>query len=354
MRRWLMACLAALAIPLAQAGEGGLREAHALLDAQRVRPDSAQFARAKAIVASAIQRTPDAAEAWTLQARVSLTEHRFADALDAAKRADALSPSNPRTLALMVDALVELGRYDEAVGVAQRLVERDPCLSSWVRAARLRFLHDDLDGATQLLAQAARSGRGEPGAWTWLELARMQLHAGDLMSAGQAVAAARAACPNLPAILPVQARLLLAEDRARDALAAYRQALVVQPAAEEALAAWRLARQLGSAGEIKHLAALLEGLAKLDTRGLSRRALAEYFAESGQPRQAVKLARAEFAARPDLYSHATLARVLRLAGDAAEARRHAQAALALNTPDPQLRADMRGILAAQPVQAARP
>ena len=96
------------------------------------------------------------------------------------------------------------------------------------------------------------------------------------------------------------------------------------------------------------MAALLEGFAKLDL-ARSRRALAEYSAERGQFDRALQYARAEYANRPDLYSAATLARVLNRAGKRAEARPFAKIALALNTPDPQLN-DIRALIAASPIE----
>jgi Flp pilus assembly protein TadD len=60
----------------------------------------------------------------------------------------------------------------------------------------------------------------------------------------------------------------------------------------------------------------------------------------------LELARQELAARPDIYSHATLARALAGAGDRAQAQAHARQALALNTPDAQLQAEMAAILGA--------
>lgn len=118
------------------------------------------------------------------------------------------------------------------------------------------------------------------------------------------------------------------------------------PSAEDALAAWRIARQLQDKGLEKHLAALLEGFARLDL-ARSRRALAEYLAERGRADTALQYARGEYADRPDLYSAATLARVLNRAAKTAEARQYAKTALALNTPDPQL-ADLRALLAPTP------
>lgn len=349
MAACLLCGLLAGPVSPAPAGMTPDAEARALLLAQRARPDAAGFRDALALSERAVAETPGRASAWTTLAWTRMQEHRFAEALAATERAQALAGDEQVNLALKCDALVELGRYPEAVDAAQRLMDLHPGPPAWVRGARLRFLHGDLPGAAELMRQAADGGgRGEASAWIWLELAQLHLHAGDAAAAEDGLLEARRAHADLPALLPVQARLRLARGDAAGALALYRRALAAQPGAEVALAAWRLARQLGRAGETRRHAALLDAIARLDGAALSRRALADYFADSGRPRQALSLAREEFAARPDIYSHATLARALAAGGtDAgrAEARHHARQALALNTPDPALRAEMAALLA---------
>lgn len=357
--RWFTACLLACIAFIARADDGSLGEVEKLLLAQRARPDPVQFERAKVLVAAEVERNPTSAKAWTLMAWTCMAEHRFGAALDAAKRADTLASGDPRNLALMSDALTELGRYPEAVRVTQRLVDLDPGVPAWTRAARQRFLHNDLDGAIDLMARAARAGtpRGEATAWVWVELARLQEYAGRVSDAARALDAAEAAYPELPGLLPARAGLLVAQGQPRPALVLYRQALAQQPAADVALAAWRLAREVEEQGTAKHYAALLDGLVRLDAAGLSRRPLAEFLCDNDQPERAVELARQELAARPDIYSHATLARALARAGNVVEATRHARLALALDTPDPLLQRQMRAILAGErgtQSQAAHP
>lgn len=345
MNRWVALVLVYAAFG-ARAASDPLREAESLLSMQRMRPDAAQFERAKGIAEIGVMQAPVDARAWRLLAWARMIEHRFGEALAAAKQAEKLAADEPRTLALMSDALVELGRYDEAVNTTQRLVDKAPGIPAWTRAAHLRFLYGDAKGAIQIMAMAARAGRphAETSAWTWLDLARLYLDAKDFDAAGRAIAAAESAYPGLPTTLSAQARLKHAQGDDRAALDLYRRALSARPTAEDALAAWRIARRLKADGYAKHLADLLDALAKLD-RGPSRRALAEYFAEREQTARALELAREEFAARPDIYSHATLAMVLQRAGQEPEAQLHARAALALGTPDPELQAHMQSILA---------
>ena len=350
----LIGLILALARPGFAAPIEPIVEMESLLLAQRTRPDAAQFERVRRFAEAAVKKTPNDARAWTLLTWVRMIEHRFRDALTAATRAEKLTVSDPKLLMLKSDTLIELGRYDEAEKVTQQLADTAPGIPAWTRVAHLRFLFNDLDGAIKIMSMAAHAGaaRGEPSAWVWLDLARLQLDAGNPAAAKDAIAAAERAQPGLPATRSTEARLQLAAGDARGALGRYRDALNKMPSAEDALSAWRIARQLQDKGLEKHMAALLEGFAKLDL-ARSRRALAEYLVERGRPDTALQYARAEYVERPDLYSAATLARVLHRAGQTAEARQYAKTALALNTPDPQL-ADVRALLAATPVAEKTP
>lgn len=356
--RWCLMLLALLPM-LAQAvaaPDATLDEIDRLLLIQRTQPDAAKFERARALAEQASVAFPDDARAWLALAWVRLIDHRFTAALAATQTALAQQPDHPRALILQSDALVELGRYPAAEQVTQRLLDIAPGIPAWVRAAHLRFLFNDPAGAVELMSMAAHAGAGgtEEAAWVWLDLARLHLDTGDLSAAAAAIANAQLAYPGLPAIVSAQARLLHAKGEDREALARCDEALAGFVNAEDALLAWQLARKLNAAGAIKHHAALLEAIDKLDTGGRSRRALALYHAANGNASRALQLAREELAARPDIYSEATLARVLDITGNSRQARRHALAALALKTPDPQLQADMGAILDKQRNAPANP
>lgn len=334
----------------AAAGAAGtsalLDQAETLLLTQRARPDLDGFLRARDLVERANQGAPRDSRAWTGLAWTRMIEHRFLEAYEAARTADGLAGAEARNLALMCDALTELGRYEEAVAATQRLMDLRPGVPAWIRAARQRFLHSDLEGAITLLGRATHVDhtRGEATAWVWLELARMHMQAGDLRAMEAAITAARGAYPDLAAIPHLEGQLHQAQGNSSKALDLYLATLARQPSAEVALDAWRLATRMGQSGVAKHQAALLEGLARLPGANQSRRALAEYFADSGQTGKALEWAREEMDARPDIYSHATLARALAGAGDWPRAKGHATLALALNTPDRALQSAMDAIL----------
>jgi tetratricopeptide (TPR) repeat protein len=233
------------------------------------------------------------------------------------------------------------------------MLDRFPGLAAWSRAAHLRFLHGDLDGAIGLMKRAAAAGApaSEPVAWVLLQLAELELHRGDAAAAGTIVRQVLAWYPTSSQALAQAARVDEAQGRPRDALERLREALREQPTPEHAFAAWRTARRAGDVAEAKRQAALLHGIGRLDEGGRYRRLFAEFYGEFPETRRlAEHLARAELAARPDLYSHAALAWVLFRAGKLAEAARHAQESLRLSTPDRELRDRAGTILRAAAVR----
>ena len=129
-----------LSVPGIAAPTDPMTEMESSMLAQRTRPDVAQFERVRQFAEAAIAKTPNDIRAWTLLIWVRMIEHRFGDALIAATRAEKLAPNHPRLLMLKSDALLELGRYDEAVTTAQQLADMAPGIPAWTRVAHLRFL----------------------------------------------------------------------------------------------------------------------------------------------------------------------------------------------------------------------
>ena len=74
--------------------------------------------------------------------------------------ARARPPAGANGAPVLVDALVELGRYDAAGRELQPMVDRKPNLAGYARVSYLRELHGDLDGAVE--RDAARRRRRRP------------------------------------------------------------------------------------------------------------------------------------------------------------------------------------------------
>ena len=88
---------------------------------------------------------------------LQLGRHQFEDALETARQALDLAPTLEPAMAIEVDALVELGRYDEAVAATQNLLATRVDIASLARVSYLRELHGNLDGAIAAMRQASES-----------------------------------------------------------------------------------------------------------------------------------------------------------------------------------------------------
>jgi tetratricopeptide (TPR) repeat protein len=69
---------------------------------------------------------------------LALIRHEFRAALRYGRRAQRLLPGSYRPYALIGDALVELGRYDEAFAAFETMASRRPGLASYARVAYAR------------------------------------------------------------------------------------------------------------------------------------------------------------------------------------------------------------------------
>jgi Flp pilus assembly protein TadD len=101
---------------------------------------------------------PRSAAGWLLMARIRLTLDQAEAALDAAGRAIALLPEDPRPVATASRALTMLGRHDEAMTMAYRAVIAEPDNPFWHDRVAWALLAADRNLADA--EQAARTAVG--------------------------------------------------------------------------------------------------------------------------------------------------------------------------------------------------
>src|SRR6185436_18355873 len=100
-------------------------------------------------------------------------------------------------------------------------------LQAYIRAAQLRWLKGDLDGALQIARLAVRASSPtdpEAAAWVTTKLALYSLQANALPQASEACEAALQQMPDYAPALLARGRVLLAEGRATAALVSLQQA----------------------------------------------------------------------------------------------------------------------------------
>lgn len=151
--------------------------------------------------------------ALSLRASVLLSQHEFEAALAAGQTAVRLNPYNAQIFGVLVDAHVEMGQYEAAVQMADRMVGIRPDLRSYSRVAYLRELHGDLPGAIeamQLAVQAGYPGQ-EQTCWAQLQLGQLYVANGNFKLARQVYEQALGERPDYPFGLAALAELAIHE-----------------------------------------------------------------------------------------------------------------------------------------------
>ncbi|MBI3145270.1 MAG: tetratricopeptide repeat protein [Pseudogulbenkiania sp.] len=319
----------------------------ALLQRTRNNPDPRLYAQIEPLLEQFERSAPTQPQPKILRAWYDMSLHRFKPALAGLREVHRLGAGNAISYGLTSDALVETGEYEEAVRVTQQMLDRYPGLPALARAAHLRFLHDDLEGAIELYRAALVDSRADDSAkdWVRLQLAELYLHAGRPQDAEPLVITARQH-GGMPASAML-ARVRALQSHYDEAISLYLGLLRQLPNPEYAYAAYELARQTHDLALMRRQQQLLDGMLRLDTSGLYRRMFAATLADlPGRSAEAVELAQRELDARPDLYSRMSLAWALYRHGELTAAAERCHEALRLNTPDPLLRYQASVILGA--------
>jgi tetratricopeptide (TPR) repeat protein len=114
-------------------------------------------------------------EALVYKASVKMSQHQFGEAKEIAEKARTINPDNAYVYGVLVDANVELGNYEEAVKVSDKMQALKPSLESYSRASYLREIYGDYPGAIAAMKMAVKAGLpgSEPHCWSKKTLAHL-------------------------------------------------------------------------------------------------------------------------------------------------------------------------------------
>lgn len=314
----------------------------ALLQRARETGDPGLYGQAEQALGLALERDPDHTEALIGQGALALARHQFAAALTWGERAAAAAPRLAAVYGVLADAYVELGRYDEAVAAAQRMVDIRPGIDSYSRVAYLRELHGDTPGAMAAMELAVEAGApgAENTAWARVQLGNLMLAQGYVTGAEAAYAEALAERPGYPHAEAGLARAAAARGELDGAAQGYEAVLERLPLPEFAIALADIYAAQGRADEAAARRDLVRAMQRLNAgAGVDvDLELALFDADhGGDPAGAVAQARAAYARRPSIYAADALAWALHRAGQHGEAARYSAEALRLGARDPALR-----------------
>lgn len=264
-------------------------------------------------------------DALLLRAHALQSLHHFAAAESAARELVRLR-ERPFDYGVLGDVLIDQGKVREGAAAYQKMVDLRPDLQSYARAAHVRWLTGNLEGAIELmkLATSASSPNDpEAGAWAYTRLALYQLQRGttkDALNSGNAALSLQS--DYAPAML-ARGRTLLALNRGEEALVEFQRAAKLNPLPEYQ---WWLEDALRVDSQI---------VARAGTE--DPRTLSLYLATRHYDTEhAVQLAQEELTNRSDVFTHDALAWALAAAGRAADAQPQMGQALSEGTADARL------------------
>ncbi len=309
----------------------------------RLAQQEALYRRAEAAASEALKRQPGHAGALHLQAMVHRVGHRFAEVKRVAADLVRRDPRDDTAWGLLADAALALGDMPTVERAIDRMLDLRPALPAFSRAAWLRWLHGDVDGALEMWGEALKSsGRTdpEPRAYVLTEIGHLQWHRGRLDAAVEAYDLALTALPQHAGALLGRGRVKLARKDAAGAIADFEASNRARLAEQTAEWHGMALRAAGRTAEAEAVDGKLADAGAFD----DPRSIALYLNHRGlTPAVALARARTDFAQRQDIYAHDALGFALLRAGDLDAAARHLTEATRWGTPDAMLLAH-RGLL----------
>lgn len=311
-------------------GEAYLELGVALLQRVRETADPSLYPLADQAFAKARQLVPDDPLVLVGIGTLQLARHEFAKALTSGRAALKEAPDSATALGVILDAEVELGRYDDAAKTAQQMINLRPGLASFARVSYLRELYGDLPGALEAMEQAAAEAGPTPENYAYVTVLVGNLRSlnGDRAGAKQAYESALSAFPNYAPALASQGRLAVGDKDLPTAIARFRAAADIVPLPEYVIALGEAEQASGDETAAKQAF----DLAGAETRLFEANGvvvdleLALFEADHGSKATALTLAKAAYAERKTVrtadalawasYKQGAIARALKLVREA--------------------------------------
>ena len=169
--------------------------------------------------------------AMTTKAGVLLSQHEFQQALILGKQAVLLNQYNSHIYGVLVDAYVELGDYENAVKMADKMISIRPDLRSYARVSYLREIHGDVEGAKEAMQMAVESGfpSYEQTAWTQLTLGELYETYGKTEEAIQVYNNILTIRENYPFAIAAKANVLMKKGKLEEAEILLQKGIAIIP-----------------------------------------------------------------------------------------------------------------------------
>ncbi len=280
-------------------------------------------------------------EATTFKSSVKMSQHQFAEARALAEKARVINPNNAYVYGVLVDANVELGNYEEAVVMSDKMQGLKPSLESYSRASYLREIYGNYPSSIAAMKLAVGAGLpgSEPYCWSKNTLGHLLETTGKLDEADRQYAEVLALRPSYAFAMRGQARILKAHKEYDKALAVLDKAAKIMPEFsfhEEMAQIYALQGDKDKAAK-----KYVEVAAMLDQDAKSGHAvdleLCKLYTQTGQLDSALVYGMKEYQRRPkNIDVNNALAWVYFNQKNLAKAEQHSQVALRTGCKDPEL------------------
>ena len=338
--------------------------AQAYMQEARITGDHPYYdAAAMQLLDVVLEAQPDNFEALCCKATLCLTQHHFSQGLALAEQARQLNSNSGYVYGLLTDAHVELGHYDKAVQMADKMNQLRPDLPAYARVSYLREIHGDIPGAIEAMEMAVKAGYAglEQTEWTRVALGHLYEISGDLPKAEACYQMALMARPSYAYALAGLGRVAAARKDYATAIKHYEEArITVQDYAfaDELADLYRLNKQPVEAERMarKSIAMLADAAQEADENEAmghyADRELAYAYLKTKELDKALAHAKIEYERRPDnIDVNETLAWVHYKRGEYTEAQKYMQVARRTNSQNPVLLC-RAGLIMAKNGQAA--
>ena len=317
--------------------------ATALARRARETADPTKYDEASAALAKSFELAPDNLEGLKVRAWLLLGKHELARALELATQLNRRAPDDVMVYGLLADAHTELGNYPEAEQAAQWMLDLGrSSVPGLTRAAYLRELFGDLDGAIELMATAYQRTsplESEDRAWLLSHLAHLYVVQGKLEEADRVLDEALRLFSAYHYALAQRALVRTAQRKHAEAVVLLRRRYAAAPHPENLFELAVAYKRAGKHAESRKAFADFEKAARAEMGSWdnANRQLIFYYADHAKKAaEALRVATIEIARRRDVYTLDAYAWALHRSGRSAEARTHIDTALAVGVRDPKV------------------
>jgi tetratricopeptide (TPR) repeat protein len=301
------------------------------------------YAQAEEALQKSFAISPNNFDGARTQVWLLLGKHEFAAALAEARKLNQRMPDDVMTYGFLTDANVELGNYKDAEAAAQMMLDLRPGnLPALTRAAYLRELFGDIDGALELMNMALQStapSEMEDAAWILSQMAHLELAIGNTARAEKNLQQALTLFPGYHYALGNLAKVRIQQKRYDEAVQLLQQRYQAASHAENLFDLAEALQLAGRGEDAKKAFAEFERKSLLETNRAdnSNRELIFYYADfSHQPLKALEVAQREFGWRHDVFTLDSYAWALHVNAQDRQARQQIEEALAVGVRDAKL------------------